>query len=75
MQTVSLRPGEGRSLDFRETPSSAAGRLELQPFIAPTGHGFVLATVELFDNQTGRTMVALNPAEPRSLGTSGPAGQ
>jgi hypothetical protein len=75
MMAVSLRPGEGRSLDFRGMLSATAGRMEVQPFIAPTGRGFVLATVELFENLTGRTAAALNPTEPRSLGSSGPVGQ
>ena len=73
--TVTLRPGEGRSLDFRGIESAALSRMEVQPYVAPAGHGFVLCTVELFETFTGRTSVALNPTEPRSLGGSAPAGQ
>ena len=75
--TQSLQPGEGTSLDLTVGGASArvGGRMEVQPFISPMGTGFVLASVDLFDSNTGRTAAIVNPTEPRSLGLTGPAGQ
>jgi hypothetical protein len=73
---VTLSPGQGTSLDITTRDAGGGRRVELQPFAGPAGHGFVLTTAEVFDEFTGRTMVVVNPTEPRSLGTSTPtAGQ
>jgi hypothetical protein len=72
---ATLAPGQVAHLDQRAAAVAFGGRTEVQPFILPTGHGFVLATVEVFDNFTGRTLALLGPTEPKSLGTSSAAGQ
>ncbi|HEV8145500.1 MAG TPA: hypothetical protein VGP79_03930 [Bryobacteraceae bacterium] len=64
--TASLQPGQGASLDIGGMEMSGRGRMEIQPRILPTGRGFILATVDLFD-VTGRTAALLNPTEPKSL--------
>jgi hypothetical protein len=74
--TAALLPGQGTSLDLRgaevSSPTAvgdfAGRRVEVHPWIQATGHGFIFATVEVFDNLTGRVDAALNPTEPKSLG-------
>ena len=66
---VTLAPGQGASLSITARDAGAARRVELQPCLSQTGHGFVLATAEIVDALTGRTMTVMNPTEPRSLGT------
>jgi hypothetical protein len=68
---VTLLPGQSASLDIAAREAGSARRVELQPFLAPAGRGFVLTTAEIFDQFTGRTMVVLNSTEPRSLGAPG----
>src|SRR5258708_22139670 len=54
--TQTLRPGQAMSLDLRGADGPRTGnRAEYQPCIEPEGSGFVLATVEVFDNFTGIT--------------------
>ncbi len=74
--TVGLNPGAGTFLDLTTAEAGVSGRrVEVQPFISPAGMGFVLASVEVFDDFTGRTVVALNTTEPKSLGSSPVVGQ
>jgi hypothetical protein len=68
--THTLQPGESASLDLTGVPSGAR-RTEVQPFVPASGLGFVVVTVEVFDNNTGRTTAVLNPTEPKSLSSSG----
>jgi hypothetical protein len=74
--TKTLQPGEGTFLDLRGMEMPLAGaRLEFEPNIPPSGRGFVLATVEVFDSFTGRTSALLNPTAPKSLGLVTSLGQ
>ena len=65
-----LLPGQGTWLDWNGA-QIGRGRTEIQPSVPVGGTGFVLLTVELFDNQTGRTIVTMHPAEPKSLSLTG----
>ena len=67
---VTLQPGQGAFLDQRgmDLPTTSMRHTLLQPFIPQAGRGFILATVEVFDNLTGRTTAVLNPTQPKSLG-------
>jgi hypothetical protein len=74
--TATLQPGQGTFLDIRGMEGSSSGRrMEIQPRILPAGRGFILATVEVFDDATGRTAAILNPTEPKSLRTMSTGGQ
>jgi hypothetical protein len=66
--TFRLQPGQAASLDLRSTEAAASRRTEIQPAIPQAGRGFVLATVEVYDNLTGRTIALMNPTQPKSLG-------
>jgi hypothetical protein len=67
--TVTLQPGQGTFLDLHGSDLARGGarRVEAQPCIKPAGTGFVLGTVEIFDELTGRSAAVLNTTEPRSL--------
>jgi hypothetical protein len=76
--TQTLLPGQGAFLDLRGAeatpppdPDRIGRRTEVHPWIQPVGRGFIFATVEVFDDATGRVSAALNPTEPKSLGILG----
>jgi hypothetical protein len=67
-KTVSLMPGQGAFLDLMGSQQRISGRrAEYQPGIRPVGRGFVLGSVEVFDDFTGRSLATLSPTDPKSL--------
>jgi hypothetical protein len=76
--TATLLPGQGTSLDLRGaevlSPTAvgdfAGRRVDVHPWIRPAGRGFIFATVEVFDNLTGRVDAALNPTEAQVAGAA-----
>jgi len=70
--TVTLQPGQGTFLDLpgANLPRAGARRVEADPYIRPAGAGFILASVEIFDELTGRSAAVVNTTEPRSLSPS-----
>lgn len=57
--TIALRPGRSASLAL---PASSEGRIQLQPVILlDQGSGRVIPTVEVFDEDTGRTTLLIAP--------------
>lgn len=65
-----LLPGQGTSVDWNGE-QIGRGRAEIQPSVPAITAGFALITVEVFDNQTGRTIATMNPADPKSLSLTG----
>jgi hypothetical protein len=63
---VALRPGQAASLAF-EIPRDIAGPVGIDPCWAPLplNQGHAIPSAEVFDPETGRTALFLNPAVAR----------
>ena len=66
-QTYRLTPGQAAFLDFSFDPRTSPGALVgLEPCIAPDPtSGRALPTTEVFDTQSGRVALHVNPLTPR----------
>jgi hypothetical protein len=58
--TLTLMPGRAGSLDIQGVEASATLRTQIVPAMK-VGRGAVLATLEVFDNQTGATRAVMGP--------------
>jgi hypothetical protein len=65
-ERVALRPGQAASLAF-EIPRDIAGPVGIDPCWAPNAlnQGHAIPSAEVFDPETGRTSLFLNPAVAR----------
>jgi hypothetical protein len=65
-QRVALRPGQAASLAF-EIPREVGGPVGIDPCWVPNSfnQGHAIPSAEVFDTETGRTMLFLNPAVAR----------
>lgn len=62
--SLALSPGQSGYLDLPVGPSTEGNKFELVPAVIPSGAGHILATVEVFDTTTGRTVYFSNPGVP-----------
>jgi hypothetical protein len=63
---VSLKPGQAASLDLPFPTTATPNRLEIIPCIVPgLRSGRLIPTVEIFDSETGRTVLFVPPVTPR----------
>ncbi len=64
-QDVRLRVGEAATLEYTPDPTRAAGRVGIVPCLSPNPlSGRMLPTAQLLD-ETGATLLFINPVTPR----------
>ncbi len=61
---MALAPGTAGVFDLPVGPGADGNKFEIIPIVTPAGMGHAIATVEVFDTSSGRTLVFSNPGVP-----------